>query len=150
MPLARQKDAMTPSTYSLGRLPLAIALVLFGLGQPALGDNGANCSNILAPGQTEVAFFSGSVSENQCEGTLPARWRLPARPRLRAKFARTVRRSKASRVRARSRRGRATSAWTFATARPTASRRAIGADAQGFICPLNAERQFPSVDLYRP
>lgn len=28
--------------------------------------------NILAPGQTEVAFFNGSVSENQYEGTLPA------------------------------------------------------------------------------
>jgi hypothetical protein len=28
--------------------------------------------NLLAPGQTEVAFFNGSVSENQYEGTLPA------------------------------------------------------------------------------
>jgi hypothetical protein len=28
--------------------------------------------NILAPGETEVAFFNGSVSENQYEGVLPA------------------------------------------------------------------------------
>jgi hypothetical protein len=111
---------MTQSTNSLRRLPLAIALLLFGLGQPALADNGirtqrvqfakgansavvegtikgsqtvdyvlhasqgqymnvsmatdngANYFNILAPGQTEVAFFNGSVSENQYEGTLPA------------------------------------------------------------------------------
>lgn len=28
--------------------------------------------NILAPGESEVAFFNGSVSENQYEGTLPA------------------------------------------------------------------------------
>ena len=28
--------------------------------------------NILAPGQNEVAFFNGSISENQYEGTLPA------------------------------------------------------------------------------
>jgi hypothetical protein len=28
--------------------------------------------NILAPGQTEVAFFNGSVSDNQYQGTLPA------------------------------------------------------------------------------
>lgn len=28
--------------------------------------------NLLAPGQTEVAFFNGSVSENQYEGVLPA------------------------------------------------------------------------------
>jgi hypothetical protein len=35
-------------------------------------DNTANYFNILAPGETEVAFFNGSVSENQYEGTLPA------------------------------------------------------------------------------
>lgn len=35
-------------------------------------DNGANYFNILAPGETEVAFFNGSTSENQYEGTLPA------------------------------------------------------------------------------
>ncbi len=35
-------------------------------------DNGANYFNILAPGETEVAFFNGSVSDNQYEGTLPA------------------------------------------------------------------------------
>ncbi len=35
-------------------------------------DNTASYFNILAPGQTEVAFFNGSVSENQYEGTLPA------------------------------------------------------------------------------
>ena len=34
--------------------------------------NGATYFNILAPGQTEVAFFNGSVSDNQYEGTLPA------------------------------------------------------------------------------
>jgi len=34
--------------------------------------NGATYFNILAPGQTEVAFFNGSVSDNQFEGTLPA------------------------------------------------------------------------------
>jgi len=28
--------------------------------------------NILAPGETEVAFFNGSVNENQYEGVLPA------------------------------------------------------------------------------
>jgi len=104
----------------LRRLPLAIGLLLFGLGQPALADagirtqrvqfakgassavvngtikgaqivdyvlrasqgqsmnvsmatdNGANYFNILAPGETEVAFFNGSVGENQYEGTLPA------------------------------------------------------------------------------
>ena len=35
-------------------------------------DNGASYFNILAPGETEVAFFNGSVGENQYEGTLPA------------------------------------------------------------------------------
>jgi hypothetical protein len=35
-------------------------------------DNTASYFNILAPGETEVAFFNGSVSENQYEGTLPA------------------------------------------------------------------------------
>ena len=35
-------------------------------------DNGANYFNILAPGETVVAFFNGSISENQYEGTLPA------------------------------------------------------------------------------
>ena len=35
-------------------------------------DNGANYFNILAPGETEVAFFVGSTSGNQYEGTLPA------------------------------------------------------------------------------
>jgi hypothetical protein len=35
-------------------------------------DNGANYFNIMAPGETEVAFFNGSVSDNQYEGTLPA------------------------------------------------------------------------------
>lgn len=34
--------------------------------------NGATYFNILAPGETEVAFFIGSVSGNQYEGTLPA------------------------------------------------------------------------------
>jgi len=34
--------------------------------------HGATYFNILAPGQTEVAFFNGSVSGNQYEGTLPA------------------------------------------------------------------------------
>jgi hypothetical protein len=35
-------------------------------------DNTASYFNILAPGETEVAFFNGSVSQNQYEGTLPA------------------------------------------------------------------------------
>jgi hypothetical protein len=35
-------------------------------------DNAANYFNILAPGETEVAFFNGSVSQNQYEGSLPA------------------------------------------------------------------------------
>jgi hypothetical protein len=34
--------------------------------------NTATYFNILAPGESEVAFFNGSVSENQYEGTLPA------------------------------------------------------------------------------
>ena len=34
--------------------------------------NTATYFNILAPGETEVAFFNGSVSENQFEGVLPA------------------------------------------------------------------------------
>lgn len=34
-------------------------------------DNGANYFNILAPGETEVAFFNGSMSQNQYEGVLP-------------------------------------------------------------------------------
>jgi hypothetical protein len=34
--------------------------------------NTAAYFNILAPGETEVAFFNGSVSENQYEGVLPA------------------------------------------------------------------------------
>ena len=34
--------------------------------------NTATYFNILAPGETEVAFFNGSVSENQYEGQLPA------------------------------------------------------------------------------
>jgi hypothetical protein len=34
--------------------------------------NSATYFNILAPGETEVAFFNGSVSENQYEGVLPA------------------------------------------------------------------------------
>lgn len=33
--------------------------------------HGATYFNILAPGQTEVAFFNGSVSQNQYEGVLP-------------------------------------------------------------------------------
>jgi hypothetical protein len=35
-------------------------------------DNNASYFNILAPGETEVAFFNGSTSENQYEGVLPA------------------------------------------------------------------------------
>jgi hypothetical protein len=35
-------------------------------------DNTASYFNILAPGETEVAFFNGSMSENQFEGELPA------------------------------------------------------------------------------
>lgn len=35
-------------------------------------DNTANYFNILAPGESEVAFFNGSTSENQYEGVLPA------------------------------------------------------------------------------
>jgi hypothetical protein len=34
--------------------------------------NTATYFNILAPGETEVVFFNGSVSENQYEGVLPA------------------------------------------------------------------------------
>jgi hypothetical protein len=34
-------------------------------------DNTANYFNILAPGETEAAFFNGSVSDNQYEGFLP-------------------------------------------------------------------------------
>lgn len=34
-------------------------------------NNGATYFNILAPGETEVAFFNGSVSQNQYEGVLP-------------------------------------------------------------------------------
>ncbi len=33
--------------------------------------HGATYFNILAPGETEVAMFNGSTSENQYEGTLP-------------------------------------------------------------------------------
>ncbi|MGK7946011.1 MAG: hypothetical protein AB4058_16230 [Microcystaceae cyanobacterium] len=33
--------------------------------------NGANYFNILAPGENEVAMFTGSTSGNQYEGTLP-------------------------------------------------------------------------------
>jgi hypothetical protein len=36
-----------------------------------VSDNGANYFNILAPGETVVAFFNGSVSQNQYEGILP-------------------------------------------------------------------------------
>jgi hypothetical protein len=35
-------------------------------------DNTASYFNILAPGETEVAFFNGSTSENQFEGQVPA------------------------------------------------------------------------------
>ncbi len=35
-------------------------------------DNSASYFNILAPGETEVAFFNGSTSDNQFEGELPA------------------------------------------------------------------------------
>jgi heat shock protein HslJ len=34
-------------------------------------DNGANYFNLLAPGETEVAFFNGSMNENSFAGTLP-------------------------------------------------------------------------------
>lgn len=34
--------------------------------------HGATFFNLLAPGQTEVAFFNGSVGQNQFEGALPA------------------------------------------------------------------------------
>lgn len=34
--------------------------------------HGATYFNILAPGENEVAFFNGSVSENQYEGTVQA------------------------------------------------------------------------------
>ena len=33
--------------------------------------NGANYFNILAPGENEVAFFNGSIAQNQYEGVLP-------------------------------------------------------------------------------
>jgi len=35
-------------------------------------DNTASYFNIMAPGETEVAFFNGSTSDNQFEGQLPA------------------------------------------------------------------------------
>jgi hypothetical protein len=35
-------------------------------------DNTANYFNILAPGETDVAVFNGSMAENQYEGILPA------------------------------------------------------------------------------
>ncbi|NJO67495.1 MAG: DNA breaking-rejoining protein [Rhodospirillales bacterium] len=35
-------------------------------------DNTANYFNILAPGETDTAFFIGSTSGNQFEGVLPA------------------------------------------------------------------------------
>ena len=35
-------------------------------------DNGASYFNLLAPGENEVAMFTGSMSGNQFEGTLPA------------------------------------------------------------------------------
>jgi hypothetical protein len=35
-------------------------------------DNDANYFNIIAPGETDAAFFNGSISGNQFEGTLPA------------------------------------------------------------------------------
>ncbi len=45
-------------------------------GQPArismTSDNDANYFNILAPGESEVAMFNGSMAENQYKGTLPA------------------------------------------------------------------------------
>ena len=34
-------------------------------------DNGANYFNLLAPGETEVAFFNGSMNENSFVGSLP-------------------------------------------------------------------------------
>ncbi|SUS05006.1 conserved hypothetical protein [Candidatus Defluviicoccus seviourii] len=34
-------------------------------------DNNANYFNILAPGESEVAMFNGSVADNQFEGVLP-------------------------------------------------------------------------------
>lgn len=34
-------------------------------------DGGANYFNLMAPGETEVAFFNGSVNENAYTGTLP-------------------------------------------------------------------------------
>lgn len=44
-------------------------------GQPInvtmVSNNGANFFNILAPGETDIAFFNGSVSQNQYEGVLP-------------------------------------------------------------------------------
>ena len=36
-------------------------------------DNNSNYFNILAPGENEVAFYNGSTSDNQYEGTLPAK-----------------------------------------------------------------------------
>jgi hypothetical protein len=35
-------------------------------------DNTASYFNLLAPGETEVAFFNGSMGENQYQGVLPA------------------------------------------------------------------------------
>ena len=34
-------------------------------------DNGANYFNILAPGETDVAMFNGSLNDNRFEGSLP-------------------------------------------------------------------------------
>ncbi len=34
-------------------------------------DNNANYFNILAPGESEVAIFNGSMADNQFEGVLP-------------------------------------------------------------------------------
>lgn len=34
-------------------------------------DSGANYFNLMAPGETEVAFFNGSIGENSFDGSLP-------------------------------------------------------------------------------
>jgi hypothetical protein len=35
-------------------------------------DNGANYFNLIAPSETDVAYFNGSTGDNQFEGTVPA------------------------------------------------------------------------------
>ena len=61
----RQKDAMTRSNYKLRRLPLAVAVLLFGLGQPALAEEGIRTQRVQFAKGANSAVVEGTIKGSQ-------------------------------------------------------------------------------------